>query len=122
MNQHDDKFINELKSNLKQGEDNLDANTKSSLSQVRNSALKELDSSAFTRWRSPMFATAAFASVVLSLSVFFTLYSNGSIQENNGFIFDETEYALFIESSDVLAGNLEEEIEFYEWLDEQETS
>lgn len=122
MNQHDDKFIDELKSSLKQGEDNLDANTNSSLSQARNSALKELDSSVLTRWRSPMFATAAFASVLLSLSVFFIIYSNGSIQENNGFIFDEAEYALFIESSDVLAGNLEEEIEFYEWLDEQETS
>ncbi len=122
MNQHDDKFIDELKSSLKQGEDNLDANTNSSLSQARNNALKELDSSVLTRWRSPMFATAAFASVLLSLSVFFTIYSNGSIQENNGFIFDEAEYALFIESSDVLAGNLEEEIEFYEWLDEQETS
>ncbi len=122
MNQHDDKFIDELKSSLKQGEDNLDANTNSSLSQARNNALKELDSSVITRWRSPMFATAAFASVLLSLSVFFTIYSNGSIQENNGFIFDEAEYVLFIESSDVLAGNLEEEIEFYEWLDEQETS
>lgn len=122
MNQHDEKFISKLKSNLEQDEDNLDANTKSSLNQARNSALEELDNSIHNSWRSPMFATAAFASVLLSLSVFFTVYSSGDIQEKNEYIFDEVEYAAFIESSDFLVDDFEEEIEFYDWLDEQEPS
>lgn len=121
MNQHDEKFISELKSNLEKDEDNIDAHTKSSLNQARNSALKELDNSIHNSWRSPMFA-AAFASVLLSLSVCFTVYFSGGIQEKNEFILDEVEYAAFIESSDFLVDNLEEEIEFYAWLDEQEPS
>lgn len=122
MNQDDKKFISELKTNLQQYEDNLDAHTRSSLTQVRNNALDELNDPMQNHWRIPMFATAAFASILLSLSVFYTVQNNGDMQTEGGFVFDEVEYAAFIESSDFLVENLEEEIEFYEWLDEQEPS
>lgn len=122
MNQHDEKFISELKTNLQHGEDNLDASTRSSLTQARNNALDEFNNTKLNHWRLPIFATATFASILCALSIFYTVSSNEDIQKESEFILNEAEYTAFMESSDLSLENIEEEIEFLEWLDEQEPS
>ncbi len=123
-NQADRNFIDDIKKQLQQAEDNTDGSTQSALTKARHAALESNTEKRTKNWKLPAFATASFVSLLISFAVFIN-FDNNHVYDT--YLMSEYEYSAYIDSTDPIFGyseningNMDEEL--YLWFDELEQS